>query len=467
MYKFRNNQIKFSDFGQPVGLHMNPENRWIKKAEMIPWAKIEQRYAKLFTNKKGNVAKPLRLALGACIIQAEYGYSDEETVLMIREHPYLQFFCGFSEFVDARAFDPSLMVYFRKRLTPEILGEINEMIIQKEQQKKDKDDNDKPEPPQNNGTLIVDATCAPSQIKYPQDPELLNEARENTEGIISELHNPDDGKKPRTYKKRAHKDYLRIARKKKKKAKEIRKAIGKQLCYLKRNIGIIDNMEIEGKTLSAKWAKRLDTIKLLYDQQKYMYEHHTHTVENRIVSLSQPHLRPIVRGKAKSPVEFGAKLDISISDGFVRLEKQSFEVYNESTVLEEAIERYKARTGSYPERVLADKIYRNRDNLGWCKEKHIRLSGPALGRPKKDAVIDKKQEYKDICDRVEVERDFSLAKRKCGLGLIYTRLPETSKHVIALSILVLNLRKVFSTLFYWWLDLLSATLVFEKLAFVQ
>jgi hypothetical protein len=232
-------------------------------------------------------------------------------------------------------------------------------------------------------------------------------------------------------------------------------------------LNIIDDQIAKEKNLTPKWTKRLNTIKILYAQQKYMYEQHTHKVENRIVSLSQPYLRPIVRGKVKSPVEFGAKLDISIADGFVRLEKQSFEAYNEATVLEKVIERYQERTGSYPERVLADKIYRNRDNLAFCKEKNIRLSGPALGRPKKDAVIDKKQDYRDICDRVEVERGFSLAKRKCGLGLIYNRLPETSQHVIALSILVLNLRKVFMVPWHLLVDLLLICFYQKKMAFVQ
>ena len=195
-----------------------------------------------------------------------------------------------------------------------------------------------------------------------------------------------------------------------------------------------------------------------------------HSVPDRIVSLSQPYLRPIVRGKAKAPVEFGAKLDISVTDGFVRLERQSFDAYNEAVYLQEVIERYKTRTGSFPQRVLADKIYRNRDNLNYCKERGIRLSGPALGRPKKDAVIDKKQEYVDICDRVEVERKFSLAKRKCGMGLIMTRLQETTEHVVALSILVLNLRKVLCAFLRWLLIFVFSWLPqipMKKSAFVQ
>ena len=465
MYKFSSKQISFLDFKQPIGMKLNPNNRWVKKADTIPWDEIEKRYAKLFQNRKGNVAKPLRLALGACIIQAEYGYSDEEVALQIQEGAYLQYFCGYTEYNDEKLpFDPSLMVYFRKRLTPEILGEINEMIIDKAIKSDDKDDN---EPPSNSGTLIVDATCAPSQIKYPTDTELLNEARENTEAMIDSLHNPIDGKKPRTYRKQARKHYLSIARKKKKSKKDIRKAIRKQLSYLERNLRSIESYQGNGKQLSTKQQSRLETIKILFSQQKFMYKNKTHSVENRVVSLSQPYLRPIVRGKAKAPVEFGAKLDISISNGFTRLEKQSFEAYNESTVLIETIERYKERTGSYPARVLADKIYRNRDNLAWCKEKEIRLSGPALGRPKKDSIIDKKQDYRDICDRVEVERDFSLAKRKCGLGQIFTRLKETTEHTISLAIVVLNLRKVlcaFFRLLYYFKPMFSA---FEKMVFVQ
>ncbi len=113
----------------------------------------------------------------------------------------------------------------------------------------------------------------------------------------------------------------------------------------------------------------------------------------------------------------------------------------------EAIERYKQRTGSYPERVLADKIYRNRDNLKYCKEWNIRLSGPALGRPKKGEVRNKRQDYIDEGERIEVERKFSLAKRKCGMGMIMTKLPGTAMHSIAMSIITLNLRKVLFALF--------------------
>lgn len=477
MYRYSNGQISLADFKQPVGMNLKESNRWVKKAQTIPWLEIEKRYAALFTNRKGNVAKPLRLALGACIIQAEYGYSDEETALQIQENPYLQYFCGYPGYDDEKLpFDPSLMVYFRKRLTPEILGEINEMIVRdaKERQSKEtksRDDDDDadnhPETGGNSGTMIVDATCAPSNIRYPQDVSLLNEARENAEKLLDVLHDRNDGKKPRTYRRRAQKDYLKYTRCRKHTAKTTRKAIGKQLSYLRRDLDAIDSKLSLGKILNARQTERLDTIRTIYEQQKYMYDHRTHSVPDRIVSVSQPFVRPIVRGKAGKPVEFGTKLDISVVDGWTRLEFCSFDAYNEAGNLQEIVERFREREGHYPSRILADKIYRNRENLNYCKAYGIRLSGPALGRPKKGEIRDKAQDYRDECERVEVERRFSLAKRKCGMGMVTAKLRETAAHVIAISVLVLNLRKIQCTLLWLLTYLLAIFLLKKKWAIVQ
>ena len=240
---------------------------------------------------------------------------------------------------------------------------------------------------------------------------------------------------------RNRRDYLNLARSKKRTAKRIRKAIRQQLQYIRRDRGYLRQFEMQGIVLTENECKLLNVLDKVYDQQKYMFDHKVHTIENRIVSISQPYIRPIVRGKSKAQVEFGAKLDLSIVDGFGRIEKISFEAYNESEVLADVVERYKQRTGHYPKRILADKIYRNRNNLAYCKERNIRLSGPALGRPRKDAVIDKKAEYRDNADRVEVERAFSLAKGSYGLGLIRTKLEAMTRGSIVLSILVMNINR--------------------------
>ena len=452
MYKkntFR--QFGLSDFNQPIGLKMNPENRWIKKAELIPWAKIEERYANLFPSKTGMPAKPLRTALGSLIIQKQYGYSDRELVEQLTENPYYQYFIGLPGYQETAPFVPSLLVEFRKRLTDEILGEINEMILSYNHPDDETQsggsgtsgESRNTEENKNSGTLLLDATCAPQHIAFPQDINLLNEARENLEEIIDTVCYEYNEAKPRTYRINARKDYLMLAKQKKRTAKRIRKAIKKQLQYVRRDLGYIDRFLGEGKELSEKQENRLSIIRKVYEQQKYMYENKVHTVADRIVSISQPYIRPLVRGKAKAPTEFGAKLDLSLDEyGMARIEKQSFDAYNESDVLIGAVERYKERTGHYPARILADKIYRNRENLAYCKAHGIRLSGPALGRPKKNPDEDRKTEYQDAVDRIGVERSFSLAKRCFGLGLITTKLDTTTRSSIVLSIIAMNVDRI-------------------------
>lgn len=458
MYKIREEQTQlgFEDFNQPIGLRMNPDNRWIQKADLIPWCELEGDYAKLFKNdsKRGNVAKSFRMAFGALLIQLEYAFSDEETVLQIQENPYLQYFVGLPGYQEHKPFDSSTMVYFRKRLTAERVSEINERILAshetlppvdskkkpnaKTDSKRNDDDDDTP----NVGTLMLDATCAPSQIKYPLDTDLLNDARLQTERMIKEICHEHGIKKPRTYPNQARKAHLAIAKMKKKSKSTIRKAVRKQLGYLTRNCGYLTKWQEQGISLSELQTIDFYKAMRILEQQQEMYDTRTHSVANRIVSFSQPFLRPIVRGKAKAATEFGVKLDISQANGFVRIERMSFDAFNESEDLIDAVERYQERTGYYPERVLVDQIYRTRDNREFCKKHHIRLSGPKLGRPKKDNTFTKKEEYQDNCDRIQVEREFSQAKRCHGLGLIRTKLATTTLTTIALSIVSLNLGNI-------------------------
>lgn len=130
IYKFEQHpQLGLADFYQSVGLKINPENRWVKKAETIPWDVVEERYAKLFPSKTGMLAKPLRTALGSLLFQKQLGFSARELVEEITENPYFQYFIGLPGYQTEAPFVLSLLVEFRKRLTEDIFGEINEMII--------------------------------------------------------------------------------------------------------------------------------------------------------------------------------------------------------------------------------------------------------------------------------------------------------------------------------------------------
>ncbi len=172
------------------------------------------------------------MTLGASIIKARLGLTDEELVEQIKENPYLQFFIGLEAFQYSAPFDPSMMVYFRKRLPESVVNDCNERIVrhglnaicsEKSQDDEDGDNgsslptSDQPtkpgsdKPSSNQGTLLIDATCVPADIRYPTDLSLLNEAREVTEKLIDAMHpqiRKCFGDKPRTHRKKAGSSFL-------------------------------------------------------------------------------------------------------------------------------------------------------------------------------------------------------------------------------------------------------------------
>jgi hypothetical protein len=446
--------LELKNFHLPFGGHLNPRNRWIQLTKLIPWEEFEEKYACHFSEEeKGAPAKPFRTALGALIIKEKLGITDRETVEQIRENPYLQYVIGMEGYRDEAPFDASMMVHFRKRITPQILQEINERIheeqIKKNEKPKQKTKENENAEGKNKGKLIVDASCTPADIRYPTDVSLLNEAREKTEEIIDILHAPLKGKekKVRTYRERARKEYVKVAKKRKPNTKTIRRGIRKQLQYVRRNLGHIK--ELSQKTsltlLDKRMYRNLLVIQKLYEQQQYMYDTKTHRIADRIVSISQPHVRPIVRGKEKAEVEFGAKISVSMVDGYTFLEKLSWDAYNESNYLIEHIEAYKKRCGYYPESVHVDKIYRNRENRRYCKDKGIRISGPPLGRPKKDEKEQKevlKETRLDELIRIAIEGKFGNGKRRYGWARIMAKLKNTSETAIGVTVLVMNMEKI-------------------------
>jgi IS5 family transposase len=258
-------------------------------------------------------------------------------------------------------------------------------------------------------------------------------------------------KKPRDYRENAHRVFIAFTKKRRPGPKVIKEVLRKQLNYLKRNIAYLEDLipKVEFQIIPKTMLQELFIIKELFNQQRDLFVTGLKKVSHRIVSLSQPHIRPIVRGKAGKSVEFGAKISISLVDGFSFIDRLSWENFNEGTILIDQIEIYHKRFGYYPESVHGDKIYQNRVNRNYCKERNIRITGKALGRPAKitpenmEAEKQKRlQRYQDDIDRIAVEGRFGVAKRKYGLGLIKSKLLETSETEIYMSILVLNLDKI-------------------------
>jgi IS5 family transposase len=480
MYRHNMKQLEFVEFSLPFEGELRADNKWVKLARLIPWEQFEDSYRKnLSTNGVGNPALSVRMALAALIIKEELGVSDRECVQQITENPYLMYFCGFKAFIKEPPFDPSMMVHFRKRFPADVLVQVNNAIAKKVAKKKKppKGPNEPPmskpgkkdkkadnctnnKPPANKGKLLVDATCAPADITFPTDIKLLNKAREKSELIIDILHKVRGRgyKKPRTYRQRARKQFLAVAKAKRTSDKKRRKCCRQQLGYLRRNLKSIDTIAAHTGLLKLKKRQYKDLLVIseVLRQQKWMYEQRSRRIDDRIVSISQPHVRPIKRGKAGADTEFGAKVSISLVDGVSFVDRISWDNFNEGIDLIRQIEAYRSRFGHYPKSVHADKIYRNRDNRKYCKKHNIRLSGPKLGRPAKltkdnasQLEAEKIQARKDEIERNLVEGKFGQGKRRYSLNRIMTKLSCTSETAIMLSFVVMNLKRWLSTVLFF------------------
>jgi len=470
-------QMTLEGFETPFERQMDKNNRWIKLGECIPWDDFSEAYYQSFSSKVGRPAKSARLVIGAVIIKHKLCLGDEETVYMIQENPYLQFFCGLVEFQTEQPFAPSLFVEIRRRMGEGTFEQFQQAIINQMEGESTNDDHTPTagksddsdikteieshssvdEMPKNDtgshqGRLILDATVAEQAVRFPTDLSLLNESREISEQLVDLLYDaPRDGTKPRTYRRVARKAYLAIAKQRRPGKKKLRRGIKQQLQYLQRNLGhidaLLDSLPSREIPLSPKQHKQYWVIQHVYAQQLEMYDNKTQRCDDRIVSIHQPHVRPIIRGKQNKKTEFGAKISASLTDkGLAHIDNLDWNAFNEGQDLMAQVENYAARLGHYPESVHADPIYGTRKNRAYLKEKGIRFAGKPLGRPKKvtednaqQLKQEKQQRLTDYRQRIPIEGKFGQGKNGYNLNYIRAKTQRTSEAWIRSIFLVMNL----------------------------
>jgi len=482
-------QLSLEGFTLPFGGKLSPKNRWVQLSRRIPWDELATGYHKKMNADRGRPAKNGRLVIGAVIIKHKLNLSDEETVLQIQENPYLQYFVGLSRYQEKPAFAPSLFVEIRRRMGSEVFDAFETAILAEieKSRKKKADANEKPTPPvtksgscpgaqqdidnspccsttedasaglgdsatdsglSHKGKLIIDATVAAQAVRYPTDLGLLNESREITEKLIDELAKKSGAKKPRTYREQARKRYLSLAKNKKPGKRLLRQGIRQQLQYVRRNLSHLEHLldMFDVFPLSPRKQKLYWVIQHVYSQQLAMHKNRENRCDDRIVSIHQPHVRPIVRGKAGCKVEFGAKISVSLVDGIAVVDHLGWDAFNEGHDLQSQVERYKTRYGSYPETVLADGVYGTRENRKYLKANGIRYGGKALGRPVKQTELNaeqiklaKAQRKQDACERIPIEGKFGQGKNGYRLNYIRAKTAKTSEAWIKAIFLVMNL----------------------------
>jgi len=457
------NQLDIFNFKTEFESKLDPNNRWVKMAKLLDWDKFAMIYGENFSASMGAKGVNARVVIGALIIKHIEAKDDRGTIDAIKENPYMQFFLGFDHFSSEPVFDPSLFVHIRKRLGNEDFDRMNQIIIAKalnlnpQKENSDFKDNDKDnnkdgentsDKPKNKGKLQLDATIADAHIKFPTDLSLLNDSREKSEEIIDKFCKELNVAKPRTYRREARKKWLNLSKSKKKSKKQIQVGIKQQLNYLKRNLKHIDKLLDEHQLLlqclDKKQYKYLLVIRDLYSQQLEMFQEKKHSIPNRIVNIHQPHIRPMVRGKQGKNVEFGAKLNASLQNGYARIDQLDFEAFNEGVCLVEQLENYKKLNGHYPELVQTDEIYMNRENRKFLKDNNIRHTGKPLGRkPKEDLNRYQKEKLKkERGERNHIEGKFGQGKTKYKLNNIMAKLENTSESWIAAIIFVMNIIKL-------------------------
>lgn len=239
-------QISIEEFKLPFAGHLSPQNRWVTLAWILPWDEMVSIYVKKMSRKMGRKAVDPRVAVGSIIIKHLKSLADEDTVEEIRENPYLQYFLGYSSYCYDPPFTPSLFVTIRRRLGESQFDELThqlasyiERVSEKPGKRKQKSDIDSPsdgsddKESANKGHLLVDASVAPADIKYPTDLDLLNDVREKSELLIDLLYHPGSGrKKPRSYRKVARRHYLGVSRLNRKTNKTIRARLWASSCAM-------------------------------------------------------------------------------------------------------------------------------------------------------------------------------------------------------------------------------------------
>lgn len=420
-------QLSIAEFAMPFEAKLDENNRWVVLSKVIPWDKFAELYYKNFPSRRGAPTKDARMVLGVVIIKHMMKLDDIGVIEFIQENPYAQYFLGLKGFTQKPVFDPSLLVHIRKRIDLNVFESLTDELIRKglkikqapAKESKD-DDEDEPTPSggtKNKGKLQLDATVADAQIKFPTDLDLLSDSRVKAEDLIDHLcKEMKITNKPRTYRKIARKEYLNVSKMKRKPDKVLRRGLRLQ-------------------------SKYFFVIQHVLAQQEAMFKEKSNSCEDRIVSIHQPHVRPIVRGKAKAKVEFGAKINVSLQEGYARIDRFEWDAYNEGCDLPMQVERYKTLNGHYPELVQVDKIYLNRANRAWLKERNIRHTGEPLGRKPAKTVKSyylRRKERREAAERNQIEGKFGQGKNGYDMNQIRAKLPSTSMSWIAAIIFIMN-----------------------------
>lgn len=304
---------------------LDKSNRWVWLGDHLPWEVYEKQYGQKLNNQNaGASAKPAHMVIAAMIIKHATRLSDVDTVEMIRENPYMQSFCGLGEFTDQQVFGPSLFVDLRKRISEDDINEMTKALFQREQEmkeaarKREEEDarNRGEEPPaapkededgaaftdskgrEHKGVLKIDATCADAEVRYPVDVDLVEDGCRVIDRFIRLICKSIGAKAPKTNYFKAREAYKYLVKMKKKGGKLVKDTMDVMLASLHKDILTLMDLtagefRCRLELLRKDQRRVLEATMKMYFQQEQMHRTGEHRCDDRIISIFQPHVRPI------------------------------------------------------------------------------------------------------------------------------------------------------------------------------
>ena len=280
-------------------------------------------------------------------------------------------------------------------------------------------------------TMYTDATCYESDMRYPTDQKLLWECVEKAYPIMCKASGRLGIHRPRTKFIDVEKANLAYRKQRKHSKSQTRMMTRRLLKLLGKLLKEIRKMEREHagtEVLTDKEKATLEVVTKVYRQQRNHFESGDprESIPDRIVSVSKPYVRPIVRGKESKSVEFGAKSNNIMVDGLSFIEKLSFNAFNEGTRLKHCVKMHRRLFGVDVKKIGGDTGYAGSDNRDFCKENGIETSFVKRGRPsqtpkEKDFV---RQELARV-RATAMEGSFGTQKRHYSMSRIKARKKET------------------------------------------
>lgn len=400
-YSHDPSQLSIFDFNNVLKVNLPEDNELVRMRALIPWDKLISLVFKKYSDF-GRPSKSVLLLLCLEILKRRFNLSDEDLFERFKTDFSFQYFCGFNSFVHGELPpDPSIMTKFRNRLDEDTLEQIENAVVASLI---------KHLPKKRRHSSIADTTCVPANITHPTDTKLLATVFNKAVDIA---------KKVGIILIRGKKKIRTLVRffnlKKNKSMKEIVK-VRKKLVRSTKSLLLKINNKIQDSKIEVTKAIQaiLDTANKIVEQQDKRNKSKTNIIENRIVSLHEPNVRPIKRGKDNAKCEFGKKVAFSvIGETLLVSTKIESDAFDDREMIKATIEKHNKITGRDLTEIISDRGGHNKENHALLKEKGIKDGIQKLGKQKdKPTRVQKRQRNR----RSVIEGKIGTAKQRYGLN---------------------------------------------------